>query len=128
MASLDLILRSGRSRLEGSAGPQRRVIIGQSKRHPPPYRARCLRKPRGVARHQIDLEVELVADLPLAPGGDRQRVRNDQHREHVVVDRVHRERRAVEADRALFGDELGQLRRHLDVESRRRPPRDRRRP
>ena len=70
-----------------------------------PLRPR-LRKPRGIARHQIDLDMDGIALLRCAPGGDGERMRDQQHgedsRPSTVVDG---QRGAVEADRALDGDE-----------------------
>ena len=40
-----------------------------------------LGKPRGVAGHRVDLEVDAVARLALAPGRDGQRVGDQQHGE-----------------------------------------------
>ena len=65
------------------------------------------RKTRGVAGHQVDLEVEAVARPACAPCRHRERMGDQEHGEEVALDGVHRERGAVEADRALFRDEAG---------------------
>ena len=46
-----------------------------------------LRKPRNVARDLIDLEVDAVARLALAPGGHGKRVRNDRDVEAAAASR-----------------------------------------
>ena len=66
------------------------------------------RQARGVARHQVDLEVEPVTRLARAPGRHRERVRDEQDREPVAVDAVDGQGGAVEADGALFGNEAGE--------------------
>ena len=63
-------------------------------------------EPRGVAGHLVDLDIDAVARFPLSPGRHLQRVRDEKHLERIAVDRVHRERRPIERDRALDGDEL----------------------
>src|SRR5690606_21529752 len=54
-------------------------------------------------------EVDAVAGGALAPGGDAQRMMDQQHVEARAVDLVHRQRRAVEADRTLRRDEFRQF-------------------
>ena len=48
------------------------------------------RQPRGVTRHQIDLEIDLAAGAPGAKRRDIEGVRNDQHRKQHVMHRIHR--------------------------------------
>src|SRR4051794_18567602 len=88
----------------------------------PLFRRTSLREPGGVAGHEVDFQVERVAGLALAPGGDRQGVRDDQDGKDVARHRVDGKRGAVEAHRALRGDEAGQGGGGADVEPRGRAP------
>ena len=82
--------------------------------HAPPR----LHEPRGVAGHLVDLDIDLVARVALAPGRHLQSVRNQQHLERIALDRIDRERRPVERDRALDSDEFRQILRRADKEMR----------
>src|SRR5215204_4584356 len=55
-----------------------------------------------VLGEDVDLEVDLVARLERAQGGDLERVRDQGDRKGLVVDRGDRERDAVDGDRALL--------------------------
>src|ERR1700692_1976032 len=67
-----------------------------------------LRKPGGIARHQIDFEIDLRAGLDRLPVGNSKRVRNDEYAEFLALDLVHGERNAVKRNRAFRGDETRQ--------------------
>jgi hypothetical protein len=49
------------------------------------------RKPRRVARHQVDLEIDLGRRAPAAERRHIERVRDDQHRKYHVLHRIHRQ-------------------------------------
>ena len=71
-------------------------------------------EPRDIARQQVDFEIDLVARLQPAERRDLRRVRNDVDAEARAIDLVHRQRDAVERDRALGRDEARQRHRHLE--------------
>ena len=70
---------------------------------------RGFQKPRCVARHEVDFEVEPSAGAKRSERRDFQRVRDDQHGKRVAVDLVDGQRNAIERDRALRRDEARQL-------------------
>src|SRR5690606_31829065 len=70
-----------------------------------------------VARHLVDLQMHLIARLPLAPARDGERMRDQQAVEAAPFDMVDRQRRAVERHRALDGDEPRQFLRRLEQET-----------
>src|ERR1700749_686843 len=58
-----------------------------------------LHQPRGIAGHGVDFQVDVVALLERAEGRHRERMRDDQHRKRVALDRIDRKRDAVERTR-----------------------------
>src|SRR5581483_5122628 len=70
----------------------------------------CLRQPCHITRHQVDFEVDLVADGQRTQLGDLQRVRDDEHRKRVTSNLVDSKRDPIERDRALRCDETAQSR------------------
>src|SRR5690606_5680254 len=78
-----------------------------------------LRKTGRVAGHGVDLDIDLVPFLTLAPCRDRQRVMDEQHIEARALDAVDRQRGAVQRDRTLRRYELRQFARGLQREAHR---------
>src|SRR5687767_7022635 len=81
---------------------------------PCPARSAGAPRPLQVAGEEIDLEVDAGAGTALAPGGERERVRDDHRREAAILDRIDRQRRAVGADRAVLDDVAGEPCRRLE--------------
>src|SRR3569832_640003 len=75
-------------------------------------------QPRRVARLGVDFEIDVVARLERADRGHLERMRDDQHREIVALDRVHGQRHAVDRDRALGRDVARKLARRAQREAR----------
>src|SRR5690606_13278401 len=65
-------------------------------------------EPGYVAGKGVDLDVDEVARGDVVPGGGRTGMRDEVDAEPAPLDLVHRERRAVEGDRSLGGDEAGE--------------------
>jgi hypothetical protein len=75
-----------------------------------------LQQSLNVTREHVDLKVDPLADLA-GPRVVTAGCGNDVHAEAIAVDLVHRERDAVDGDRALGGDEARQIGRRLEDEA-----------
>src|SRR4028119_891475 len=71
---------------------------------------------------ELTVSVEPAARLAPAPGGDREGGGDEENGEQVAVHGIDRERGAVEADRALLGDEGRKTVGRPDDETGRGPP------
>src|SRR5690606_3291514 len=68
-------------------------------------------------RHGVDIEIDGIAGLAVAPGGDGERVADQQYVEIGAVNGIDGERGAVEANRPLRGDETGQVLRRAEPDA-----------
>src|SRR5439155_19944972 len=69
-----------------------------------------IQQARGVAGHQVDLEIDLITGSDGPERGDVQRVRDDQHRKRIAADVVYIERDAIERDRSFGSNKAGGIR------------------